>query len=507
MYLHANHFLQYMNIQPKYVLLLLAFWGGLLQAQTIKTEDLYIRDPYVLVDEEKGIYYLYRSQPADPSVAQEDVRGCVEVFKSTDLKNWEGPKTVLNIHEDNWIKGRIWAPEVHKYRGKYYIFATLNTDLIWKGPAEGKPPYFFRGTQVFHSKSPEGPFEPFDNVPFTPMDQMCLDGTLWVEDGTPWMVYCHEWVETVDGEMMVRPLKKNLSGPAGEPMRLFCASAAPWRASDAMVTDGPFLYRTKTGKLLMIWSNFSPLGYAIGVAESVTGKVTGPWKHHPKPLFEKDGGHGMIFRTLEGKLYLTLHSPNGGGLERAHFFELEDTGDGLVVKHPWTDGELSLIGDPSSTMRVLTVDDPADSAVLRKTCVDFTPSQLQSREFEVLAGKMVSTVTSPEQDGVGIAGPQVGVSRRVVAVQRFDKEGEPFEVYPNIRIVARRGEKVPGPEGCLSVPGKRGDVCRYRDIDIVYSLADGTARDTLETVKGFTAVIFQHECDHLDGVLYTDYGI
>ena len=139
--------------------------------------------------------------------------------------------------------------------------------------------------------------------------------------------------------------------------------------------------------------------------------------------------------------------------------------------------------------------------------MDFTPSQLQSREFEVLAGKMVSTVTSPEQDGVGIAGPQVGVSRRVVAVQRFDKEGEPFEVYPNIRIVARRGEKVPGPEGCLSVPGKRGDVCRYRDIDIVYSLADGTARDTLETVKGFTAVIFQHECDHLDGVLYTDYGI
>ena len=58
--MHANHFLQYMNIQPKYVLLLLAFWGGLLQAQTIKTEDLYIRDPYVLVDEEKGIYYLYR---------------------------------------------------------------------------------------------------------------------------------------------------------------------------------------------------------------------------------------------------------------------------------------------------------------------------------------------------------------------------------------------------------------------------------------------------------------
>lgn len=498
----------FMNMRTSLTLLTAVFTlcGGLLHAQAIRTEDLYIRDPYVLADREKGIYYLYRSKPSDPSEAPGDVRGCVEVFKSTDLKNWEGPKTVFTVHEDNWIKGRIWAPEVHKYRGNYYLFATLNTDLIWKGPAEGRPPYFFRGTQVFRSKSPEGPFKAFGNVPYTPMDQMCLDGTLWVEDGKPWMVYCHEWVETVDGEMMVRPLKKNLSGPAGEPMRLFCASAAPWRAPEALVTDGPFLYRTKTGKLLMIWSNMSPKGYAVGLAESVTGKVTGPWKQHDKPLFEKDGGHGMIFRTLEGKLYLTLHAPNGGGLERAHFFELEDTGDALVVKKAWTEEELSLIGDTARTMRVLTVDNPSDSLVLRRQCEGFTPSQLESPEFASLSRKLVSTVTSPEQDGVGIAGPQVGISRRVVSVQRFDKEGEPFEVYPNIRIIARRGEMVPGPEGCLSVPGRHGKVLRYRDIDIAYTkVAGGTARDTTETVKGFTAVIFQHECDHLEGVLYTDY--
>ncbi|MGN0201466.1 MAG: family 43 glycosylhydrolase [Candidatus Cryptobacteroides sp.] len=479
--------------------------GGLLPAQTVRTEDLYIRDPFVLVDRDKGIYYLYRSKPADPAVAPEDVRGVVEVFKSTDLENWEGPKTVLTVPDDNWITGRIWAPEVHRYKGKYYIFATLNTDLIWKGPAEGLPPYFFRGTQVFWSKSPEGPFKAFGSEPYTPMDQMCLDGTLWVEDGRPWMVYCHEWVETVDGEMMVRPLKKDLSGPAGEPLRLFCASAAPWRAPEAKVTDGPFLYRTVSGKLLMIWSNMSPEGYAIGIAESVTGKVTGPWKHHEKPLFEKDGGHGMIFRTLEGKLCLTLHAPNGGGLERAHFFELEDTGDGLRLKTAWDEDEFSLICGPAPTMRVLTVEDPADSLLLRKVCEDFTPDQLMSSELGLLAEKMVATVTSPEQDGVGIAGPQVGLSRRIVAVQRFDKEGEPFEVYPNIRIVARRGEKVAGPEGCLSVPGKRGEVLRYRDIDITYSLVDGQVRDTTETVTGFTAVIFQHECDHLEGVLYTDY--
>ena len=124
-----------------------------------------------------------------------------------------------------------------------------------------------------------------------------------------------------------------------------------------------------------------------------------------------------------------------------------------------------------------------------------------SAEKAVIKGLV--TVTSPEQDGVGIAGPQVGIGRRIVAVQRFDKEGEPFEVYPNIRVTAKRGSPEPGPEGCLSVPGRRGDVLRWQDIDIAYT-SPRTGRDTTETVKGFTAVIFQHETDHLDGVLYID---
>ena len=90
-------------------------------------------------------------------------------------------------------------------------------------------------------------------------------------------------------------------------------------------------------------------------------------------------------------------------------------------------------------MRVLTVYDAADSLVLRKECGTISEKELKSHEYQSLADKMVATVTSPEEDGVGIAGPQVGISRRIVAVQRFDKAGEPFEVYPNIRITARRG--------------------------------------------------------------------
>ena len=144
------------------------------------------------------------------------------------------------------------------------------------------------------------------------------------------------------------------------------------------------------------------------------------------------------------------------------------------------------------------------------------------------------------QDGVGIAGPQVGLNRRVVAVQRFDKEpvmnaagklDHPFEVYPNIRIVWASDSLEAGPEGCLSVPDRRGDVMRSTEIIIEYADLSGCNGCTSgcddgsghadscaecagheggkvpmvrEKISGFTAVIFQHEIDHLDGVLYID---
>ena len=169
----------------------------------------------------------------------------------------------------------------------------------------------------------------------------------------------------------------------------------------------------------------------------------------------------------------------------------------------WTFAEKALIVDPDPVMRVLTIENRKDSLILRTPSTDIAPEALATPEYKTLEQKLIATVTSPEQDGVGIAGPQVGLLRRIVAVQRFDKEGEPFEVYPNIRVIKTRGEMVPGGEGCLSVPGRRGDVLRYQNIDISYT-SPHTLKDTVETVTGFTAVIFQHETDHLDGVLYID---
>ena len=169
----------------------------------------------------------------------------------------------------------------------------------------------------------------------------------------------------------------------------------------------------------------------------------------------------------------------------------------------WTFAEKALIAEPDQVMRVLTIENRKDSMILRTPSTDIAAEAIATPEYKALEQKLIATVTSPEQDGVGIAAPQVGMLRRIVAVQRFDKEGEPFEVYPNIRDIRTRGEMASGGEGCLSIPNRRGNVMRYQDIDISYT-SPFTLRDTVETVQGFTAVIFQHETDHLDGVLYID---
>ena len=110
--------------------------------------------------------------------------------------------------------------------------------------------------------------------------------------------------------------------------------------------------------------------------------------------------------------------------------------------------------------------------------------------------------TLEEAGGVGLAAPQVGIGLRVIAVQRFDLPGEPFGVYVNPEIVRRTGPAVPGPEGCLSVPDRYGDVARPQQIEIRYR--DSRFIRRREVIRGYTAVIFQHEVDHLDGILFID---
>ena len=167
----------------------------------------------------------------------------------------------------------------------------------------------------------------------------------------------------------------------------------------------------------------------------------------------------------------------------------------------FTKRERLIIRNSDSVMYVTVM--PEDSAVLRTPSVDLTQAELKSKDLKSLMDKMLATVRAPQHDGVGIAGPQVGINKRIIWLQRFDKDGGPFECYLNVRIDSLFGDIGKGPEGCLSVPPMRGLVPRYTDVIVSYVNPE-TLQPQKDTVHGYTAVIFQHECDHLDGRLYID---
>ena len=177
---------------------------------------------------------------------------------------------------------------------------------------------------------------------------MSLDGTLWIEDGVPYMIFAHEWIQIMDGSMEAVRLKDDLSAPVGEPVTLFHASEASWvrcrgdlgelfqgKRYHAYITDGPWLHRTKSGRLIMLWSSYGPQKYATGLAVSSSGKLSGPWIQQSEPLYAGDGGHPMLFETFDGRLVMAIHQPNRR-VERARFFEMEDTGDSLRIKREIT---------------------------------------------------------------------------------------------------------------------------------------------------------------------------
>jgi arabinan endo-1,5-alpha-L-arabinosidase len=297
----------------------------------VPLSEIRMRDVCILPDATTKTYYM-----VGPGF------NSVRIFTSKDLKSWQGSKTIYRTPEDIWGDIRvvnIWAPEMHKYKDRYYLFLTFDTRNKFPEQWRGWYPRVTRGSQVLAADAPTGPFKPFANHSTLPTDMMTLDGTLWVEDGVPYMVFCHEWVQICNGTIEFIQLKDDLSETVGEPKKMFHATAAPWpKSGDALgntVTDGPYLYKGKTGKLYMVWTSFGQTGYTEGIAISASGKLVGPWTHQAEPVYKQNGGHGMLFTTFDGKLMNVLHSPNDRGA-RPRIFEMEDTGDTLRILREFT---------------------------------------------------------------------------------------------------------------------------------------------------------------------------
>lgn len=288
--------------------------------------DFQIRDPFILVD--GGLNYLYDSKQRG------DVKG-VFVRMGTNLRGWTSRRLVMEIPPGVRCTD-VWAPEVHRQGGRYWMFVTLTEELgsrrIVAMSEKAEHPEWLRprGVWVFVADSPLGPFRPVRSGPVTDPSHMALDGTLYIEDGRPYLVYCHEWIQNGTGTIEYAPLADGFSALVGKPKVLLAADQAMKGAGK--VTDGPFLYRSeKTGVLHLVWSNFvDGHGYCVLTRRSESGKIAGPWSNDTV-LVGGNGGHGMIFKDGDGQLTLVFHRPNDDPKERLDFIRLSEDG-GLEAK-------------------------------------------------------------------------------------------------------------------------------------------------------------------------------
>lgn len=290
----------------------------------MKLTDINIRDPFILPY--AGTYYMYGSRVGLPENGKGwGLQTGFDVYVSKDLENWSAPKSVFEITDDFWATKDAWAPEVHLYNDRFYMFATFKAD--------GR----CRGTQILVADTPDGTFVPLSDAPVTPADWECLDGTFYIDkNGEPHIVFCHEWVQIGDGTVCEMQLSRDLTKAVTAPRELWKATDHPsvrsiFKDKNAYVTDGPFLLRDGAGNLLCIWSSFGENGYAELISKSDNGDIDGNWSVVQQPLSHQNGGHGMVFENFDGERMFVMHFPNTTTLERPVLFKLQIEGERLFI--------------------------------------------------------------------------------------------------------------------------------------------------------------------------------
>jgi len=299
--------------------------------EDVPLDSIRLSDPAILADEKSQTYYMTGTGGL--------------LWESKDLRTWTGPFKVVETDPESWMgpQPMIWAAELHQYKGKYYYFATFTNRNVVIDTVRGNT-INRRASHVLVSDQPDGPYVPMEDDMYLPPDIPTLDGTFWVvgEDGKPYMIYCEEWLINWNGTMEKIELKPDLSGTVGEGEVLFRASDSPWSKErdeegnviPNKVTDGPWLFETQTGKLGMLWTSWAFDDYVQGVAYSESGTLDGPWVHQEELITPPNFGHGMLFRTFEGKLLMSVHSHksvDGRYIRIPHLFEVDDSGDRIVV--------------------------------------------------------------------------------------------------------------------------------------------------------------------------------
>ncbi|MGQ1891601.1 glycoside hydrolase family 43 protein [Thermophagus sp. OGC60D27] len=268
-------------------------WGSCSENKDGTTRDeedivkVPLGDPFIMYFD--GVYYAYGTFSEDGII----------VFSSTDLKNWEIPKELVNglalQKSDVWGDKWFWAPEVYSINGKFYMYYSADEHIC-----------------VATSDNPWGPFTQEEQKPMI-TDEKCIDNSLFIdEDGTPWLYF----VRFNDGNnIWVAELEENLIDIKQETMKPCIHVSQEWETVWPRVNEGPFVIR-HNGIYYMTYSANSYESPFYGVGYATSQNPEGPWiKYEGNPILQKPGelvgaGHSAMFHDESGSLKIVFHAHN-----------------------------------------------------------------------------------------------------------------------------------------------------------------------------------------------------
>jgi xylan 1,4-beta-xylosidase len=251
-------------------------------------KNLQFGDPYILVD--NGTYYAYGTSSDDG----------IQVYKSSDMVNWEGPCGVSNgfalQKKDVWGDKWFWAPEVFKVNGKFYMYFSVEEHIA-----------------VATSDSPLGPF--VQDVQKPMLETKAIDNTLFIDnDGKKYLYFVQFdagntcWVAELSDDLMT--IKK-------ETMKRCISQSQDWERSTkepiGVVNEGPCILKHK-GLYYLVYSanHYASQDYGVGFATATN--PMGPWtKYAGNPILKTKGeqygpGHCQFFTDVNGQLRMVYHT-------------------------------------------------------------------------------------------------------------------------------------------------------------------------------------------------------
>lgn len=263
------------------IVVLLMVTAGIAQPR-----NLLFGDPFILLHGDT--YYMYGTAGEEG----------IEVYRSQDLLNWEGPVGVrdgLALHKDDvWGDHWFWAPEVYAINGRFYMYFSAEEHI-----------------NAAVSDSPLGPFKQTKQAPM--LESKAIDNHLFIdEDGKPYIYF----VYFKDGlSVWVAELNEDLLTLKPETMAECIRPTQPWERKEGRVNEGPYVIRHE-GRYYLFYSGNGYTSQEYGVGFAVADHPTGPWeKFEGNPILQSPDtlrgvGHGAFFKDKKGDLHYVYHAHN-----------------------------------------------------------------------------------------------------------------------------------------------------------------------------------------------------